>query len=363
MANEQGGSLVDFVDALCGSEHYRIEQDFGGGYVRLRSTEAERRQAAQDIRSTEDIVIELLRNARDAGARTIFVALQRDDTLRTLVVIDDGCGVPPDMRELVFEPRVTSKLDSAHMDKWGMHGRGMALFSVRANAKKALVKASAPGGGTSLLVQTDLTRLPEKSDQSSFPHFEAGSHALSMRGPKNILRTVAEFALEHRRDCTVFCGSFTEVASTLYAFGMSVLSPAMRAFATDDDSIPLVHRLATAVDPDGFAVLAESMGLELSSRSARRIMDGTIEPLPSMMERLEAEAFPHPKQPARPKPARSGAAERRSLKLAPEDMRELQDDIAKALGKLSDRYFIRCAEPEVQVGSTAIRISVPLELD
>ncbi len=90
----------------------------GGGFVRLKRSEAEKRQAAQDIRSTEDVVIECLRNARDAGARRIYVAVSRDEAKRSLVVVDDGCGVPENMNDRIFEPRVTSKLDSAHMDKW-----------------------------------------------------------------------------------------------------------------------------------------------------------------------------------------------------------------------------------------------------
>ena len=64
-------NLEQFVDSICDESHLRIEDDLGDGFVRLRTSEAERRQAAHDIRSTEDIVIELLRNARDAHARTV----------------------------------------------------------------------------------------------------------------------------------------------------------------------------------------------------------------------------------------------------------------------------------------------------
>ena len=81
-----------------------------GGFVRLRSSEAERRQAAQDIRSSEDIIIEMLRNARDAHASNIFVACTREGSTRRIVMIDDGDGVPKHLQRTVFEPRVTSKL-------------------------------------------------------------------------------------------------------------------------------------------------------------------------------------------------------------------------------------------------------------
>ena len=128
------GNLASFIEDVCGEGHLRVETDLGGGFVRLRSSEAERRQAAQDIRSSEDIIIEMLRNARDAHASNIFVACTREGSTRRIVMIDDGDGVPKHLQQTVFEPRVTSKLDSMHMDKWGVHGRGMALYSIAVNA-------------------------------------------------------------------------------------------------------------------------------------------------------------------------------------------------------------------------------------
>ena len=92
------GSLEAFVKGVVGEDKLRVEEDLGHGFVRLKSSEAERRQAAQDIRCSEDVVIEMLRNARDAGARNIFLAVQRDDTARSLVIVDDGAGIPEAMR-------------------------------------------------------------------------------------------------------------------------------------------------------------------------------------------------------------------------------------------------------------------------
>ena len=120
--------LEEFVASIVGDTHLRIEDDLGGGYVRLKASEAERRQALQDIRCVEDAVLEILRNSRDAHARNIFLAISSgQNNIRKVSVIDDGEGIPKHMHEAVFEPRVTSKLDTFHMDKWGVHGRGMAL--------------------------------------------------------------------------------------------------------------------------------------------------------------------------------------------------------------------------------------------
>ena len=99
MADE---ALEAFIENVCGDSHLRVEDDLGDGFVRLRSAEAERRQAAHDIRSTEDIVIEMLRNARDAHAKSIFLAVSREGQRRRLVMVDDGDGVPPSMHERIF---------------------------------------------------------------------------------------------------------------------------------------------------------------------------------------------------------------------------------------------------------------------
>ena len=55
--------LDKFVYDVTGQSHLRVEQDLGDGFVRLRISEAERRQAIQDIRSSEDIVLKLARRS------------------------------------------------------------------------------------------------------------------------------------------------------------------------------------------------------------------------------------------------------------------------------------------------------------
>ena len=110
--------LLKFVSAVSGDTFLKVEENFGDGFVRLKISEAERRQAKHDIRSVEDVVVELLRNARDAHARRIFLATGREGALRAITVVDDGVGVPKGMLERVFEPRVTSKLDSMVNSLW-----------------------------------------------------------------------------------------------------------------------------------------------------------------------------------------------------------------------------------------------------
>lgn len=104
--------LAAFLDSLPAGTRLRVEDDLGDGFVRLRVSEAERRQAKQDIRCVEDAVIEMLRNARDAHARTIIMGTSRSGLVRRIVMADDGDGVPERLRDRIFEPRVTSKLNS-----------------------------------------------------------------------------------------------------------------------------------------------------------------------------------------------------------------------------------------------------------
>jgi len=105
-------TLAAFLDSTPAGTRLRVEDDLGDGFVRLRVSEAERRQAKQDIRCVEDAVIEMLRNARDAHARTIIMGTSRSGDARRIVVADDGDGVPERLRDRIFEPRVTSKLNS-----------------------------------------------------------------------------------------------------------------------------------------------------------------------------------------------------------------------------------------------------------
>ncbi len=344
--------------------HLRVETDLGDGFVRLKSSEAERRQAIQDIRSSEDIVIELLRNARDAHAQHIFLATAREKNRRRIVAIDDGDGVPRSMHTYIFEPRVTSKLDTAHMDKWGVHGRGMALFSITVNAETAYIAASDTGGGTAIVVETNLDNLGEKTDQSTFPVFEyEGNGKVAVRGPRNITRTVCEFLLECHNDCTVYLGSCTDIAATLYEFGLSSLTASMKVFCSDTAELPVCQRLAVAADPASFASEAAKLGLPMSERSARRILDGEIEPLKPLIERIHIEGPQKGEGQSRHANTRltSVSADARGLKLDANDVNKFTQDVSDAFDDLARDYYLDASvEPEVRVSKDALHITIPL---
>ena len=96
--------LSSFIEDITGESYLRVQENLGDGFVRLRAKEAQRRQAKQDITCFEDVVLELLRNSRDAHASAIFIASWKEQGCRYLTVLDDGSGIPEHLHATVFEP-------------------------------------------------------------------------------------------------------------------------------------------------------------------------------------------------------------------------------------------------------------------
>ena len=281
-------------------------------------------------------------------------------------MIDDGDGVPKHLQRTVFEPRVTSKLDSMHMDKWGIHGRGMALYSIAVNAESATISASDSGVGSAFVIQTDLTKLPEKTDQSSFPTFELNeAGTVAVRGPKNILRTTCEFAIESRAAVNVFIGSSTDIAATLYAFGLGKLSAEERLSGENDPRLPVCKRLSACSSLPAFHRTAESLGLLMSERSARRILDGQIAPLSPLLAKIKIEGVRTTdtlgKEGADTQRKAATPRHAKGLKIADEDAARFARQISQAYAELADAYYLDAGvEPHIRVSKNAIHITIPV---
>lgn len=350
--------LTSFVSRMGGDKALKVEESLGQGFVRLRVSEAERRQAAQDIRSVEDVVIEMLRNARDAGAQHIFVASSRDEANRTITMLDDGFGIPHQMWERVFEARVTSKLETFHEDTWGVHGRGMALFSISRNASEARVIDSVNGGGTSLRVVCDTRSLPEKRDQSTWPTLgqdEEGNRIVE-RGPHNIIRTCCEFALAERETCEVYLGSPADIVATIRNRIRPTLTASQMVLIEDITSLPVLDRFRVASDARELVQAARSCGLDISERTAHRIIAGQIRP--------ERHAYARMVRNGRSRGGRSVdlTKDHRGLRIAKEDSEEFIHMLERDFSYLADRYYLSLAEkPRLRVSGG--RISVVFQFD
>lgn len=351
-------SLLNFVTSVSGEAYLKVEETLGDGYVRLRVSEAERRQAKHDIRSVEDIIVELLRNSRDAHARRIFVATAREGEQRFITLVDDGVGVPVAMHERIFEPRVTSKLETMVMDQWGVHGRGMALFSIRSNAAEARIAASDTHKGAALVVITDSADLTERADQSTWPVIERDDRGelKVARGPHNIVRRIVEFAVEHP-GIDVYCGTPTEVLSTLSALGRKGKDASSLLFCDNVEKLPICDRAAAAADAGELVDIAESLGLHISERTAHRVLGRELPVLEPVLS-IVSGSSESPESPGTPDIYR----DRRGLKLHHADIAEFRRELEAAFDLIAERYYLHLkCEPKITVGKEDIRVRFEVE--
>ncbi len=208
--------LNRFLSDLDIKNKLNIEEDLGNGYVKLKISEAERRQALQDIHTVEDIIIELLRNSRDAGSKNIFIGTKKiGENRRIICCIDDGKGIPPKFHNLIFQARVTSKLDDGIKDSYGFHGRGMALFSIKLTADEVKITFSDHLKGASIYIDVNLEIIPEKKDQSLLPQLiERNGRSYLAGGVNNIIKVIMEFAFQNK-DINFYYGTPSQIIATM----------------------------------------------------------------------------------------------------------------------------------------------------
>ena len=338
-------SLQHFIEQLSGEDHSRVQDDLGNGFVRLRAAEAQRRQAKQDIRSSEDVVIELLRNARDAHAKAVFAATWATKGQRFITMLDDGDGIPLELQETVFEPFVTSKLDTFHTDRWGVHGRGMALYSIRQNADEAQVVKSDLGLGSVFSVVTSFSRLGEKRDQSSVPTISRDENGKPvLRGPHNIIRTVLEFSIEERDTLAVYLGSAAEIVSTLYWLGRRAAERAEPLSKCSIDHLPFVQRFALCEDASSLSDLANRLRLPISSRTAYRIIKGEVKPLPTHLQAILGKPVGKAGDQSLGKPTAN--RKQRQVRIGQEDLDAFSESLKSCYSALAQAYYL---DPNVEV--------------
>lgn len=350
--------LIDFVTSVSGDGYLKVEEALGDGYVRLRTAEAERRQAKHDIRSVEDVVIELLRNARDAHAQRIFVATTREGTTRLITMIDDGVGIPAALHEAVFEPRVTSKLETMVMDRWGVHGRGMALFSVRSNVSEASVACSTPHKGASIRIVCDTDKLAERADQSTWPLIEmdeSGKPKVA-RGPHNIIRRLAEFACEHPQ-LEIYLGTPAEILATMYRLGREMIDIGDLMFCEDLDRLPVWQRAAACSDAAELTEIAHALALPVSERTSHRVLAGELTTLEPVLASL-AIAGKEERPPSAPDIYR----DRRSLHIHHDDLAAFRVELMRAFDVIAERYYVELkGEPKVTINRDSVTVRFRVE--
>ncbi len=358
MSETTNNSLLNFVANLTGDQYLKIEEDFGQGFVRLNVSEAERRQAKHDIQSMEDIILEMLRNSRDAGASTMFVASTKEDNLiRKVTIIDDGNGIPTELHEKVFEPRVTSKLENVITDRYGIHGRGMALFSIKQAADEIELVFSSPGRGSVFKVETSMGLLNERKDQSTYPTIKyRQGEPIIIRGPHNIIRTVLEFNLDNQ-DLTIYLGSPTEILATMYHLCAQGEDDTGDVKAQDFKIWRCINSVKSAAMLSDVA--ERRLGLKVSVRNAQRIVSNRVDPLRTILETLNNQA-------EREEPERRKIdllkQEPLARRISQEDLSYLAKLIGDNFAAIGDKYFIEINEaPEVQADKDLLKVTIKLQ--
>jgi DNA mismatch repair protein MutL len=124
--------------------------------IRVLSQEVAAKIAAGEvIERPASVIKELIENAIDAGATSIYVEIKQGGR-RLMRVADDGCGIPAAEVELAFARHATSKLqaveDLTHISTLGF--RGEALASIAAVSQVTLLtRAADEDVGTRLRVE------------------------------------------------------------------------------------------------------------------------------------------------------------------------------------------------------------------
>jgi hypothetical protein len=237
------------------------DRDLGSGFARLTGAEGARRGPSR-ITHVEDALMELARNARDAGATRIFVASTlRAKRYRTLTVIDDGHGIPETHRDLILEPGVTTRhLDPVTNPEDPLatpHGAGLSLYQIRTRSLDTrVISTSNP---TSIQATFDTNALPERTLQSA-----------TRPSRTNLMATLKGFAEATNRNghrFNAYYGTPARILATL-----------------------LYHRIIHSTrertrESVGLREAAAGVGLDLSMRNVQRVMRGEVRPVEAVSGR------------------------------------------------------------------------------
>lgn len=359
---KDGDDLLAFVRRFADHDTFTVEEELGHGYVRLKITEAERRQALQDIRCVEDVVKELVRNARDAGATHIYVAFQKEKgRWRNVTVLDNGRGIPESMHRRIFEARVTSKVRDVVEDFFGVHGRGMALFSIKQVVDDIQLVRSTQNSGTIMYARIDTSTLSEKKDQSSFPKLELDEEGKTIiaGGPHNVPRVLAEFALS-ARDLNIYMGSNAEILATLYHHSLQL----RKSWAEGDHDVdrPLWFDLGGIKEGrQVYGFCAREMGLNVSERNAFRILEFEIHPLMSINELLDGgDGKLTVKRSDLHRQPHAVWSDHLARRLSQEDISLICSSLQETFAGIGSRYYLQAENPVVKRRKNRLIISLGL---
>ena len=127
-------------------------------------------------------------------------------------------------------------------------------------------------------------------------------------------------------------------------------------FLDDISELPVLERLRVAADAGELQRVSASLGLDMSERTAHRIVAGQVKPQRSVVARLTHRAGP--KVPHEVDLTR----DHRGLKISKEDCADFSRAMERGFSELAQKYYLSLNEaPKVRVGKGKITVTFELE--
>ena len=223
--------------------------------------------------------------------------------------IDDGIGIHLKFHDLIFQSRVTSKLENSVKDNYGFHGRGMALFSIKLNVDEIKITYSDKSRGSCIYIDVDLEMIPEKKDQSILPNLiERDGSIEACGGVGNIIKTIIDFAIKNSQ-INIFFGNPTQIIATMiknykssgfykkYAVSAKTNIPGGQEDYfnkyIEKNEIKITELPAFADNyTDLENILKKFFNIEISQRNIQRIFYNEVEPLKTIAEFINDNYIP-----------------------------------------------------------------------
>ena len=261
------------------------------------------RRGPSRINTVEDALRELVRNARDAGARNIYVAsVLKGRRYRTLIVLDDGGGIPESHRDLIFEPGVTTRHLAPVQDanpRGTPHGAGLSLYHIRRAAVAAEVTSAT--NPTTIRVTLDTHTIPERALQS-------GSRP-SRSNQEATLRGFLDDSQPGVNPPRLYLASPARILATI--LNNRIIHQSWLPGGGD-------------VGPEDIVRFAGRVGFGVSERTIRRVMKGEIPTVRPISRQVEGNAG------RRERAVRSVGRDRPSLSLGPGEVREISAILSRS---------------------------------
>ncbi|MCJ7665157.1 MAG: ATP-binding protein, partial [Actinobacteria bacterium] len=285
------------------------------------------------------------------------------DKSRIVHFIDDGAGIPPNLKDLIFEARVTSKLDNGKKDSYGFHGRGMALFSIKLNVDDIRLSFSDKSKGASFYIYIDLDKVPEKKDQSLIPQIiKMDDDVNIIGGVNNIIKTIIEFQLQNK-DVNFYYGTPTQILVTMREMIKRDKSrgiyPSFDQWTKlmdfiDHNDIKIIEIPVLTDNHNLMGEIAEKIfNMNISRRGIQRIMYNEVKPLvPLKLDLLNYTIIDESPDEGKNKNGTSGKSGKKDERLKlydesklasrfkDEEIRCIIDALEDKINQLGNKYFI-----------------------